>query len=279
MAVPERQRVHVIAGGYPPGNPASHDHDYARLRILGDLAAHDHVHTTVSGDFEDIEKWLPGTEFLVTYTAGPIPTDEQSTFLGDWIAAGGRWFALHGTSGGRARRVPEALRPDGRPQRRMLRSGYHDVLGGFFLNHPPLRRFEVDVVDRDHAITRGLPASFETIDEPYMVEVAADARVLLTARLGPDNSPPGFGFVYEQDTALLPDGETRVIGYVRDHGKGAVSYVALGHCHTPTTSTQPFVEENVAPGGVTPPTLRGSWDTEAFSLLMRNALAWGLEPR
>ena len=35
----------------------------------------------------------------------------------------------------------------------MLRSGYHDILGGFFLNHPPVRRFDVDVVDRTHPLT------------------------------------------------------------------------------------------------------------------------------
>ena len=31
-------RVHVIAGGYPPGALGGHDMDYARLRLLGLLA-------------------------------------------------------------------------------------------------------------------------------------------------------------------------------------------------------------------------------------------------
>lgn len=278
MDKPERHRVHLIAGGYPPGNPAGHDHDYARLRLLEMIEAHEHVHTTVSGDFFDLEKWLPDSEFLITYTAGPYADDEQTDALRKWIEAGGRWLALHGSSGGRARREEVV---NGRPRRRMIRMPYHEVLGGFFINHPPVRRFRVDVADRDHPLTHGLPRSFETIDEPYMIEVREPAatRVLLTARLGPDASPPGFGFIYDRDTALQPDGQTRVLGYVREQGRGAVAYVALGHCHTPTTVTQPFVDASVVADGTTPPVLRGSWETRAFPMLLRNAVGWGLAPR
>ena len=279
VAAPERHRIHLVVGGYPPGNPASHDHDYARRQILNALGERKHTHTTVSGDFEDIEKYLPGTELLITYTAGPIPTDEQAAFMTDWASEGGRWFALHGTSGGRARRVPDALRPDGRPRRRMLRAAYHDLLGAFFLNHPPARRFNVDVVDHDHPITRGLPDTFETIDEPYILDLRDDVRPLITAKLGPDNSPEGFGFVYDEDKGLLPDGQTRIVGFVREQGKGAVAYVALGHNHAPTTNPQTLVDENVVPGGVAPLTLRGSWEKESFQQLLRNAIAWGIEPR
>jgi type 1 glutamine amidotransferase len=278
---PVRHRAHVVVGGYPPGNPASHDHDYARRRILEALGEIEHSHTTVSGDFEDLEKWLPGSELLVTYTAGPIPTDEQAAFISDWAEAGGRWFALHGTSGGRARRVPDEVQPSGRPRRRMLRAAYHEVLGAFFLNHPPARRFNVDVVDQAHPLTQGIEACFETMDEPYILDVQPDIHVLMTAKLGPDNSPEGFGFVYDPalDTGLMPDGQTRAVGFVRERGKGAVAYFALGHNHAPTTNPQAIVDESVAPGGVTPQTFRGSWETAGFSRLLRNAMAWGLEPR
>ena len=40
----------------------------------------------------------------------------------DWLDAGGRWLALHGTSGGRA--VPIA---DGRPGRTMSKARHHQV--------------------------------------------------------------------------------------------------------------------------------------------------------
>ena len=54
-----------------------------------------------------------------------------------------------------------------------------------------------------------------------------------------------------------PDGKTRVLGYVKDVGAGSVAYVALGHCHSPLSNGQPFVDASVADDGVTPTTLRG----------------------
>ena len=69
---PQAIRAHVIAGGFPAGQPAGHDHDYARLRILELLKERDDVHATVSGDYTDIEKWLPQCQLLVTYVAGPV---------------------------------------------------------------------------------------------------------------------------------------------------------------------------------------------------------------
>jgi hypothetical protein len=273
---PERKRVHLVAGGFPPGRPAGHDHDYARLQLLDILQQHDHVHTTVAGDFTDLEKWLPECRFLITYVAGPVADDEQNRVLREWIEDGGRWLALHGSSGGRA--VRDKVQ-EGR--RRMMKQPYHETLGGFFINHPPIRRFQVDVADPDHPLTRGLPASWETIDEPYMIELQQppDCQILLTSELGPDNTPPDRGFLYDQDTALMADGKTRVIGFVRPMGRGATAYFTLGHCHTPTTNTQRSVDEGVSPGGVTPLHLRGSWETEAFRQLLANGIAWGVEDR
>jgi hypothetical protein len=62
-------------------------------------------------------------------------------------------------------------------------------------------------------------------------------------------------------------------------GKGAVAYVALGHCHDPSSNIQPFVDESVASHGVTPATFRGSWETEGFVHLLENAVNWGLSGR
>src|SRR5690606_24581750 len=117
-----------------------------------------------------------------------------------------------------------------------------------------VRRFEVQVADAGHPLTQGLPATFETTDEPYQIEVLdpANTRVLLTNRLGPDASPTEFGFVYDQDTSLHADGVTRTLAYVRTVGRGEVAYVSLGHTHTPTTNVQPFVHTSVDPEGKTP---------------------------
>ena len=271
-------RVHLIAGGFPRGSAAGHDIDYARLRILQLLQEGGRATASVASDYGDLESWLAKSDFLVTYVAGPHPDARQSELLAEWLDAGGRWLALHGTSGGRA--VPL---PDGRPGRMMSKAPHHDVLGCFFLNHPPIRAFTVDVRDVDHALTRGLPASFEVMDELYLIELAEspDTKVLLsTSDLdAEDPAPRTFGFTYDEDTSVGSDGSTRVLGYVRERGRGAVAYIALGHCHTPTTNIQPFVDASVDAGGVTPLDFRGPWQTDAFARLLRNAIEWGLEAR
>jgi type 1 glutamine amidotransferase len=275
---PTSIRTHLVAGGFPRGSTAGHDIDYARLRILELLQKHSAVTTSVAADFKDIEDWLPRSDLLITYVAGPYLDDAQARQVAQWLDEGRRWLALHGTSGGKA--VPN---PDGSPGRTMLRMSHHEVLGAFFMNHPPIRKFEVDVCDREHPLVRGLPKSFAVMDELYLFELTAPAesRVLLTTSdlAGNDPAPRTFGFTYGEDRSVGPDGRTRTVGYVRDHGAGAVAYFALGHCHTPTTNIQPFVDASVDAKGVTPLHFRGPWQTAAFERLLMNAIEWGLEAR
>ena len=265
-------RVHVISGGFPVGSPAGHDMDYARLRLLQLLHERPNVTASVSGDFTDIDKWLPGCQLLMTYVAGPFPNEAQNSFLRQWLEDGGRWLGLHGTSGGKAAPVG-----DDRRVRKMVKADHHTTLGGFFLNHPPLRKFRVDVVNQQHTLTRGLPASFEVMDELYLIELQEPAAsdILLTTELAKDPSPPGFGFVYDEDTALQADGKTRVLGFSRALGRGGVAYIALGHCHSTTSNMQPFVDASVDAGRATPQVFRGSWATQPFEQLLRNGIEWG----
>ena len=271
MSQPERLRVHLVIGGFPPGRTAGHDMDYARLRILQLLDQGPEATTTVAGDFTDLSKWLDGGQVLITYVAGPYPDEEQNLFLRQWLEEGGRWLALHGTSGGKAQRV--GVR---RMARKMVKGDHHATLGSFFLNHPPVRKFRVEVADREHHLTRGLPPFFEVMDELYLIELTAPqaTHMLLTTELGQDPSPPGFGFVYDEDTSLQPDGKTRVLGYVRQTGRGGVVYIALGHCHSPASNVQPFVDTSVEPTGKTPLVFRGPWETEPFRRLVRNGIEW-----
>ena len=259
-------RAHLIAGGFPPGSSAGHDHDYARLRLLT-LLAEQNVPASVANDFADIGKWLPTTRLLITYVAGPYPDADQCQTLQRWLQAGGQWLALHGTSGGRAERV------DGSRQRRTVKTQHHALLGSFFLTHPPYQRFRVDVTDPDNPLARGLGPSFQVEDEPYFIELQdpAATRIILTAEYGPDATSPAIGTLYPSDTSLQPNGRTRVLGYTRQIGKGGVTYFALGHCHSPATRT-------ARPGDPTDtlsPTVRGAWETDAFIALLRNAIAAG----
>src|SRR6516164_10258074 len=269
-------QVHLIVGGYPPGTAPGHDMDYARFRLLNFLQEAATVRATVCNDFADLERWLPASRLLITYVAGPFPDERQHRSLCEWLESGGRWLALHGTSGGKAAAVG-----DNRRFRKMVKMAHHQTLGAFFLNHPPLCRFRVDVADRSHPLTGGVPGSFEVADELYMIELQrpAESHLLLTTQIEKDPSPPGFGFVYDKDTSLMPDGKTRVLGYIRNFGKGAITYFALGHCHGPANNVQPFVDTSVAHDGATPNAFRGSWESPAFERLLRNAIEWGVEVR
>lgn len=255
-------RAHVIAGGFPPGQPAGHDHDHARLCLL-QLLAERGAPASVGNDFADIQKWLPVSRLLVTYVAGPYPDDAQSAAIEAWLAKGGHWLALHGTSGGRAERV------EGSRQRRTVKTAHHQVLGGFFLTHPPVQPFRVDVRDPSHPLTRGIGSGFEVVDEPYFVELTQpeSTTILLTADYGAGAVSPTIGTLYPVDTSLQPDGR-RVIGYTRTVGQGSVTYYALGHCHSPASRPA-----NVDPSN---DTFRGPWATEGFTTLLRNAIALGL---
>ena len=259
-------RAHLITGGFPPGSMAGHDHDYARLRLLGLLAERD-VPASVANDFADVEKWLPVSRLLITYVAGPYPDAAQCRVIERWLEAGGHWLALHGTSGGRAERV------EGMRQRRTVKTEHHALLGSYFLTHPPICRIRVDVRAPDHPLARGLGPSFEVEDEPYFIELQdpGSAQILLTADYGPNAVSPAIGTLYVRDTSLQPDGRTRVIGYTREIGKGGVTYFALGHCHNPAIRAGRTAD----PADTTPHTFRGAWESDALLVLLRNAIAWG----
>src|SRR5438445_129671 len=131
-------RAHLITGGFPPGSMAGHDHDYARLRLLELLAERD-IAASVANDFADIERWLPVSQLLITYVAGPYPDAVQCRAIARWLEEGGHWLGLHGTSGGRAERV------EGFRQRRTVKLDHHAILGSYFLTHPPICKIRVDV--------------------------------------------------------------------------------------------------------------------------------------
>ena len=118
-------RGHLVAGSFPPGSSAGHDRDYARLRLLGLLAERD-VPASVANDFANIEKWLPVTQLLITYVAGPYPDATQCGAIDRWLQAGGHWLGLHGTSAGRAERV------EGLHQRRTVRPSTTPSSGAAF---------------------------------------------------------------------------------------------------------------------------------------------------
>ena len=257
--------AHLITGGFPPGSPAGHDHDYARGRLLELLKGAD-LGVSTGVDFTDVAQFLPDSRLLITYVAGPYPDPAQSEAMRSWIRAGGHWLGLHGTSGGRAVRV-EGLR-----QRRTVKMAHHDLLGSCFLTHPPICEIRVDLPDRGHPITRDLPGSFKVEDEPYFIALQnpADAHILLTAEYGKSGEWPVVTQLYGSDSSLQADGRTRVLGYTKEIGNGGVSYFALGHCHNPE------IRAGRSDSDTVPATFHGSWESREFITLLQNAIAWGL---
>ena len=260
-------RAHLVTGGFPTGSMAGHDHDYARLRLLGLLAERD-IPASVANDFADVEKWLSVSGLLITYVAGPYPDAAQCRAIESWLQAGGHWLGLHGTSGGRAERV-EGLR-----SRRTVKTEHHALLGSRFLTHPPICKIHVEVNDTDTPLTRGLGTSFDVEDEPYFIELQdpGATKILLTADYGPSVVSPTVGSLYGSDSSLQPDGRTRVLGYTRQIGDGGIAYFTLGHCHNPAIRAGRPGD----PTDTTPLTFHGSWESSAFSTLLRNTIAWGM---
>ena len=83
MTTISSDRVHVIAGGYPPGALGGHDMDYARLRLL-ELLEEQGLLATTGNDFTDIHRWLPGTQLLIT-TRTRLCVGGLTTAVTGWV--------------------------------------------------------------------------------------------------------------------------------------------------------------------------------------------------
>jgi type 1 glutamine amidotransferase len=91
------------------------------------------------------------------------------------------------------------------------RGGYRRTLGGYYIGHPPIRQFHVEVVNHTHPITRGVE-SYEVVDEQHWLH-----------------------WDYERVTPLLisqgtdADGRQTVSGWAYQYGLGRVAYLPHGH--------------------------------------------------
>ena len=180
-------------------------------------------------------RWLPGSRLLITYVAGPYPDADQCRAIRGWLEAGGRWLALHGTSGGRAQRV------EGVRQRRTVKMEHHALLGGYFLTHPPIREIRVEVRDRDSPLTQGLGTSFVVEDEPYFVELQdpAATRILLTADYGPGADLADCRHAVSDPTRRFCPTAARGCSDIRRRSDRAGSRISRSAIATTRRSTRP----------------------------------------
>lgn len=240
---PPRKDGYLVVGG------ASHDMDFARLRILEVLAEHPHLRVQVAATFEDVEA-IERAEFLITYTCNLAPSRSAETALHRFVASGRRWLALHATN------ALFAFTPDGVAARDEAHT-FIETLGSQFLAHPPLRSFTVTADEPDHPLIAGI-GDFDTIDELYLSRFNGGQRVLLSTRFSGET--PNFAARDWSDNAPRP------VLYLNAVGKGEVAYLTLGHARgrydAPHKAAYLPAEEHQ------------SWDTPQFQELLRRTVRW-----
>lgn len=241
----ERIDAHFVAAG------KYHDIDFARLEILKLLAEHPRIRTTVACDYGDVDR-LAQCRFLVSYTCDLMPSEEETRAIRAWLEAGGKWFALHGTNSILVFTESGLVdAPDARPD-------VMEMLGTQFKAHPPIGPFRVEVVNRDHELTRGIE-NFEVIDELYLANVTAPIDTLMQTRFAGEAT----GFIAGQwDETVVP------IVYTRAIGAGMISYNALGHCrgHYDLPGMVDFY----------PNPEKCAWNYAVYYELLRRGIAWAM---
>lgn len=141
------------------------------------------------------EESLSAHDVLIDYTTSSELTDEQWSGLHGFVYGGGGYVGLHGAS---------AVYFDTESPRLNLET----LIGGAFEGHDEFDRLPVEIVDRDHPITRDL-ADYSILDEPYECRIDRTVRVLARA--------------HHDSVGDLP------IAWTKRYGEGRVFYCANGH--------------------------------------------------
>ena len=230
-----------------------HDMDFARLELLKLLAKDPAVRTRVFENYDNIAA-IASADIIITYTCDVTPSLKAQEVLRDWLAKGGRWYALHGTNS--VLRLlsdgPNAGLWDAPRWAPLMMN----MLGSQFLSHPAIEPYLVIVADPSHPLVAGVEP-FETTDELYHMETHGDLHVLLET----ENHQPGTGFV---EAAAAPG--THPVFYIKQHGEGAVLYLTLGHCRG-HYDLQPIMDW-------WPTVDRCAWDLPVFHDLLARGVDW-----
>lgn len=243
-------------------NAAFHDTNFARLELLKLLAENDDLFVRVGEDYSDI-KAIQGSQLLITYTCNLCPTEAEQEGLKEFLAGGGKWFALHGTNAiiefvGEMQEV-DGVKIPGKADTPNKAPLMMELLGSRFVAHPPNQTIQVTVTDSSHPLVKGID-DFETYDEPYYSDYADTIETLLEARYS------GKSEGYVQENWGADNDEPRPQLYLHPYGDGSVLYLALGHCRG-KFDMQPFME--IAP------VERCSWELPVYYELLRRGIKWG----
>jgi type 1 glutamine amidotransferase len=119
-------------------------------------------------------------------------TPEQEQAVVEFVHRGGAFLNLHNAMG---------LYPENGP--------FLNLVGGRYIGHGPLERFRVEVVDRDHPVTRGV-ANFSLADEQH-TPPCDETKVHVLLRNRSDS------------------GQMAAAGWVYEPGQGRLCHLANGH--------------------------------------------------
>jgi type 1 glutamine amidotransferase len=89
------------------------------------------------------------------------------------------------------------------------KGGYRRTFGGYYVGHPAIETFKVEVVNKTHPVTAGVE-SYEITDEQHFLWFDYDRVEVLLVSQGSDGRQSAAGWAYE-------------------YGKGRVVYLANGH--------------------------------------------------
>jgi len=147
--------------------------------------------TRVDNDLSVLEAGglAPYDLIVFYYTIGEITAAQKNGLL-EWVASGKGYVGIH-SAGDSFRDCPE----------------YRAMVGGWFVTHPHYRKYQVSVVDPEHAITKGID-EFWVEDEQYILDYDPRVHVLASA---------------------LWKGTAMPCVWTKSWGAGRVFYVSLGH--------------------------------------------------
>lgn len=135
-----------------------------------------------------------GIEFPNGRDADPVAwmQPEQEEAIEQFVLQGGGFLALHNAGWG----YP-------------WKNGYRRTLGGYYVGHPPIAEFRVEVINKQHPITAGVE-SYDIVDEQHFLYFDyARVEVLLVSQ--------------------GQDGRQSVAGWAYEYSKGRVVYLPNGH--------------------------------------------------
>ena len=194
------KRALIVWGGWDGHEPEKVAHFFGRLLEAEDFQV-EQSHTLdrfAQGDLAEFDLIVP------VWTMGEI-TGEQLNPVVEAVRDHG--VGIAGCHGG----MCDAFR---------IATEWQFMTGSQWVAHPgdASVRYTVNIVDKDHEITAGLP-DFEVVSEQYYLHVDPGVTVLATC----DFPTPGVDGPHVENPCRMPQ------LYTKMYGKGRIFYNAIGH--------------------------------------------------